>query len=404
MRGATATATATVHGGGGGGLSTCTIFTLLTLLAVIIAIIAGGIHKVEEGHIGVYWRGGALLSSVSEPGFNDKLPFVTQSANVQVTLQTDVVKNIPCGTSGGVMIYFETIEVVNRLRRDHAYKTIKLYGVNYDKVWIFEKIHHEINQFCSKHSLQEVYIDMFDSLDEALATSLQQSCDHWDTGVDIIAIRVTKPKIPDAVMQNYLAVTEEKTKLLVAQQHQLLVTKEEETRRLAAMVAAQRESEVAKVNAEREAAVAIIAQQRETNVSLIRLQQEVKEKENEARKAIIDAQMHADKLRTEAAAAANVSIIRMEMELKIKEGELKKAAIDNQIYIERQKVIADANAYKIQVEALANEKLLTPEYLRLVLYQSLANSTKLYFGPSIPSVFLDWMPDEGKLTLHKQKN
>jgi len=33
----------------------------------------------------------------------------------QVTLQTDEVKNVPCGTSGGVMIYFDRIEVVNIL-------------------------------------------------------------------------------------------------------------------------------------------------------------------------------------------------------------------------------------------------------------------------------------------------
>lgn len=34
---------------------------------------------------------------------------------IQATLQTDEVKNVPCGTSGGVMIYFERIEVVNKL-------------------------------------------------------------------------------------------------------------------------------------------------------------------------------------------------------------------------------------------------------------------------------------------------
>lgn len=34
---------------------------------------------------------------------------------VQVTLQTDEVKNVPCGTSGGVIIYFDRIEVVNHL-------------------------------------------------------------------------------------------------------------------------------------------------------------------------------------------------------------------------------------------------------------------------------------------------
>lgn len=38
----------------------------------------------------------------------------------QVTLQSDEVKNVPCGTSGGVMIYFDRVEVVNILDADHG--------------------------------------------------------------------------------------------------------------------------------------------------------------------------------------------------------------------------------------------------------------------------------------------
>ncbi|KAL6958614.1 hypothetical protein U1Q18_047712, partial [Sarracenia purpurea var. burkii] len=52
--------------------------------------------------------------------------------------------------------------VVNRLRKDFVYETLRCYGVEYDNTWIYDKIHHEINQFCSGHSLQQVYIDMFD--------------------------------------------------------------------------------------------------------------------------------------------------------------------------------------------------------------------------------------------------
>lgn len=44
---------------------------------------------------------------------------------LQTTLQTDEVKNVPCGTSGGVMIYFERIEVVNKLEPNSGeYKNI----------------------------------------------------------------------------------------------------------------------------------------------------------------------------------------------------------------------------------------------------------------------------------------
>lgn len=60
-------------------------------------------------------QGGALLPSVSQPGFHMMFPLLTSFRSVQVTLQTDEVKNVPCGTSGGVMIYFDRIEVVNIL-------------------------------------------------------------------------------------------------------------------------------------------------------------------------------------------------------------------------------------------------------------------------------------------------
>jgi hypothetical protein len=121
------------------------------------------------------------------------------------------------------------VEVVNRLKKAQVYETVKNYTVHYDQTWIFDKIHHEINQvgarsreeedeeeggcvclsiiiassvvililccllslplslssssftvspfvslqFCSSHSLQEVYITLFDTLDEHLQEALQ---------------------------------------------------------------------------------------------------------------------------------------------------------------------------------------------------------------------------------------
>ena len=89
-----------------------------------------------------------------------------------MTVQTDSVTNIPCGTSGGVLINFGKVEVVNRLREDYVPETVRNYTTEYDKTWIFDKIHHEINQFCSGHTLQEVYITLFDTLDESLQAAL----------------------------------------------------------------------------------------------------------------------------------------------------------------------------------------------------------------------------------------
>lgn len=139
----------------------------------IALLINFGIHKIDEGHVGVYYRFGSLLKVTSEPGFNLQLPFITSYQEVQISVQTDQVTNIPCGTSGGVVIFFDKIEVVNQLRKKYVLETIRNYTIDYDRIWIYDKIHHEINQFCSKHSLQEVFIDLFDSLDESLMAALQ---------------------------------------------------------------------------------------------------------------------------------------------------------------------------------------------------------------------------------------
>ncbi len=55
------------------------------------------------------------------------------------------MKNISCGTASGVTVFFDNIEVVNRLNKEKAVETIRKYTLNYDKIWIFDKIHHEIN-------------------------------------------------------------------------------------------------------------------------------------------------------------------------------------------------------------------------------------------------------------------
>lgn len=90
------------------------------------------------------------------------------------------------------MIYFDRIEVVNMLVPSAGTKcsqfiasvpclietgsdncsisccflfvvvdTVRNYTADYDKTLIFNKIHHELNQFCSVHTLQEVYIELF---------------------------------------------------------------------------------------------------------------------------------------------------------------------------------------------------------------------------------------------------
>ena len=58
--------------------------------------------------------------------------------------------------------------------------------------------------------------------------------------------------------------------------------------------------------------------------------------------------------------------------------------------LHHEKALADASYYKSQKLAEANALLYTQEYLQLELMRSIGNATKIYFGPSLHSLYLDF--------------
>ena len=71
------------------------MLAIFILGALFFFLLAGGVHKIDEGHIGRYWRGGALIPGHTEPGYHTMLPLLTSYANIQISVQTDRVENIP---------------------------------------------------------------------------------------------------------------------------------------------------------------------------------------------------------------------------------------------------------------------------------------------------------------------
>ena len=57
-----------------------------------------------------------------------------------------------------------------------------------DKPLIFDKVHHELNQFCSAHNLQEVYIDLFDQIDENLKNAIQSDLSSMAPGLKVLSV------------------------------------------------------------------------------------------------------------------------------------------------------------------------------------------------------------------------
>ena len=303
--------------------------TLMIFGLIVISVIAFicSVHTVPEGHVAVYYFGGALQPYVNDPGLRFKLPFLEKHENVAINLQTDAVFKIPCGTSNGVMIYFEKAEVVNRLKKRYVLETIRNYTSAYDKMWIFDKIHHEINQFCSSHTLQEVYVTKFDQIDDHLSRSLQQSCDTWAPGIEIISVRVTKPIIPDSIKENFEMIESEKAKRQIAEETQKVSTTLAETRKIEATIKADQELEVAKIDYKKQVA------------------------ESEAKRDI--------------------------------------QAVQDSVHLAREKALTDAEYYRTQKQAEAHSSLLTPEFLKYTELTGIAKVEKVFFGEHIPTFLGD---------------
>lgn len=138
---------------------------------------------------------------------------------------------------------------------------------------------------------------------------------------------MTKPRIPESLLKNYEKIEAAKTQLLIADQEQRVKSKQAETKRLEAKIEAESQAEINK--------------------------------------------------------------IEMDKQIIAKESKRKMEEIENQIYIDREKSKADAHYYKVSKMIEAEQKQLTPEFLKKLAIESVSNNTKLYFGESIPKFIME---------------
>jgi hypothetical protein len=74
---------------------------------------------------------------------------------------------------------------------------------------------------------------------------------HYDINL-VIAVRVTKPRIPENIRSNYELMEAEKTRFLIANERQKVLEKEAETTRKQNIIKAMSEAEVSKIIKEKE--------------------------------------------------------------------------------------------------------------------------------------------------------
>ncbi|KAF7124356.1 hypothetical protein RHSIM_Rhsim12G0074900 [Rhododendron simsii] len=285
------------------------------------------LNEVDFGVIDVRWEFDYLNTRVTKPDFTLHFPFYTYTLATQGSGSTGRRRENRNGKWGGMVSSVIKFVVVNRLHKDFVYDTLRDYGVQYDNTWIYDKIHHEINQFCSAHSLQQVYIDMFDQARYLIADALQADCTRYAPGIEIISVRVTKPSIPESIRRNFEQMEGERTKVLIAIERQRVVEKEAETQKKVAI--------------------------------------------------------------SEAEKNAQVSMIQMEQKLMEKDSARRQEEIANEMYKAREKSLADADFYRAMKEAEANKLRLTPQYLELKFIEAITNNSKIFFGNKIPNMVFD---------------
>ena len=169
-----------------------------------------------------------------------------------------------------------------------------------------------------RQTIDDVYNEKFLEIVEAVKIDVETPIKELgEDGVEILNLVIPKPEIPQDIAQNYKQVKVQWTEQLVAKQQKLTEEIKKETELLKAVADAERQKEVLEIN--------ILERIIET------------------------------------------------------EGQKNISEINNQIVRDRQNNLADIAKYAKDKEAAGNQALLSPEYVKLQVAQSMSNNTKFFF-------------------------
>jgi hypothetical protein len=242
---------------------------------------------------------------------------------IQVNIKTIVVQNVECGTSGGVEIVFDRIELVTRLKIPHVIDTVRNYTSAFTETWIDANIPSLVHQFCTTKNMIDIYIKEFDLVDDVLSDILRETLAAWAPGIELIGIRITKPRIPESIRKVFDEAENLRSKYRVLEQSE--------------------QSILTKIESER-------------------------------RRDVLDAEKQ-----------LSISIMTNERKLLQKNSTIEIAKIEHAIYLAREKEIANARYYAELQEIDSNKRILTPQYLNYQRILMMNQNTRYYLGSSIPS-------------------
>lgn len=204
---------------------------------------------------------------------------------------------------------------------------VKEHGRGWRELWIRDQVRTHVSQLCSHHSVAELFIHLFASMDDTIASQLNGVLRAWAPQLSIMSVRTTKPQLPPTLADKYSEVERTRAHLTVVKQQQA-------TQVRAAM--------------------------------------------GEARREVMEAERQLD-----------ISRINASRRLETLASQASIADIDNAMWLSRAKQYADAS-YDRSIRAAEDEaKLLSPAYLQYLRSTVMLGNTKAYFGTSIPRVLVE---------------
>jgi len=132
------------------------IFLGLGTLFIGLACMISALHRIDEGHVGVYYKFGALMEVKSPPGVHWMQPFVTQVASIRLTPETRTMDPMVCTTRDGVRNVFRDVQVITSIEEDQVLVLVRQFTTDLKTILVYDRVREAIQYFCANNTIDEV--------------------------------------------------------------------------------------------------------------------------------------------------------------------------------------------------------------------------------------------------------
>ena len=180
---------------------------LVILVAILVSVLLSSLHKVDEGSVGVYFRFGALMGSVTHPGIHYMMPFLTSMEQVQIRPQTDTLPPMAIVTRDGIQNVFKDVQIISRVDVDKVVFMVQRFGLVFRQALVYDRVKEELRIFCANNTIDDVYnakfLDIVGEVKRNIVTSIERL---GQGGIEVMNLVIPKPEIPEDIAQNYMQV------------------------------------------------------------------------------------------------------------------------------------------------------------------------------------------------------